>query len=178
MLSLCAFVLFGGASLALALGPPYNASTINHVCVVTRDYNATARAYSWLFGVDQPIARVSRHSWNWYRGANTTALALLVHAPAGPAGFTLEIISPLDDEPSVYNELLGTQGNSVQHMGINVDPPGSIDAARAAFEEKGYATVQMGQAAWGCYAYIWMRDDLGTVLELLDSGNANCRCPS
>ena len=109
---------------------------------------------------------------------NTTAKALLVHAPGGPAGFTVEIISPLDDGPSVYNELLAFQDNAVQHVGINVDPPGSMAAAREAFAAQGYETVQMGQGSWGCYAYIWMRGDLGTIVELLDPGNLACVSPT
>ena len=165
-------------STAVALGPPFNATAVNHLCLVTKNFDATARAYAWLFGARQPVGKVSEHSWNWYRGQNTTALAMLVHAPGGPAGFTIEIISPLDTLPSIYNELLSTQGNSVQHVGINVDPPGSIDAARLAFEAKGYETVQMGQGGWGCYAYVWMRDDFGSILELLDSGNTKCRSPT
>ena len=75
-------------------------------------FNATAKAYSWLFGAAPPVGAISEHTWLWYRGANTTAKALLVHAPGGPAGFTIEIISPQDDEPSIYNELLGKQGAS------------------------------------------------------------------
>ena len=163
---------------AAAAAPPFNATTVNHVCTVTRDFNATAKAYAWLFGAAAPTGAISEHSWLWYRGANTSALAMLVHAPMGPAGFTLEIISPLDDKPSIYNELLGKQGNSVQHMGINVDPPGSIAAAAAAFAAQGYETVFAGQGSWGCFVYVWMRDDLGTIIELLDHGNMNCRAPS
>jgi len=166
------------ASGAAAAPPTFNATAVNHLCLVTRDFNRTARAYALLFGGAPPVGRPALHSWNWYRGRNTTAQALLVHAPGGPRGFSLEIISPLDGAPSVYNELLAAQGNSAQHVGINVDPPGSIDAARAALAAAGYETVQMGQGAWGCYAYVWMRDDFGTILELLDPGNLACRCPS
>lgn len=166
------------ASGAAGAAPPFNATTVNHVCLVTRDFNATANAYAWLFGSAAPVASVSEHSWLWYRGANTTAKALLVHAPGGPAGFTIEIISPIDSLPSIYNELLDAQGNSAQHMGINVDPPGSIADATAAFAARGYETVFAGQGSWGCFAYVWMRDDLGTIIELLDHGNLNCRAPS
>ena len=165
-------------AVASAAAPPFNATTLNHLCLVTRDFNATANAYAWLFGAAPPVGAISEHSWLWYRGQNTTAKALLVHAPGGPAGFTIEIISPQDDEPSIYNELLGTQGNSVQHMGINVFPAGSIGDAVAAFAAKGYEVVFAGQGSWGCFSYIWMRDDLGTIIELLDHGNLDCRAPS
>jgi hypothetical protein len=100
------------AAAASAAAPPFIATAVNHFCVVTRDFNATAKAYSWLFGAAPPVGAISEHTWLWYRGANTTAKALLVHAPGGPAGFTIEIISPQDDEPSIYNELLGKQGAS------------------------------------------------------------------
>ena len=158
--------------------PPFNASTINHFCLVTRDFNSTARAYAWLFGGVPPVGKISEHSWLWYRGENTSALAMLVHAPGGPAGFSVEIISPLDDKPSIYNELLSRQGNSVQHIGLNVDPPGSIDAARAAFAARGYEAVFAGQGSWGCFIYFWMREDFGTLIEVLDPGNMNCSAPS
>ena len=161
-----------------AAAPPFNASTLNHFCLVTRDFNATANAYAWLFGGAPPIGKPSLHSWLWYRGANTSAQAWLVHAPGGPPGFTVEIISPQDDQPSIYNELLAAQGNSVQHMGINVSPPGSIAAAQARFVAAGYDIVFAGQGSWGCFSYHWMRDDLGTIIELLDPGNLDCRAPS
>ena len=159
-LSLSAFVLAaaaavaissGGALPALASSPPFNATTVNHFCLVTKDFNATARAYAWLFGGVPPAAKISEHSWLWYRGANTSAKALLVHAPGGPAGFTIEIISPVDELPSIYNELLAAQGNTVQHAGINVSPPGSIADAVAAFNARGYETVFAGQGSWGCF---------------------------
>ena len=173
-----AALLLAGLAALHAAAPPFNASTINHMCVVTRDFNATAEAYAWLFGAAAPIGKVSEHSWLWYRGQNTSARALLVHAPAGPAGFSLEIITPLDALPSIYNELLAAQGNSVQHLGINVSPPGSIAAAVAAFEQKGYEVVFAGQGAWGCFYYISMRGDFGTIIELLDPGNMECRSPT
>jgi hypothetical protein len=69
-------------------------------------------------------------------------------------------------------------GNSVQHIGINVSPAGSIEDAVAAFSAQGYEVVFAGQGSWGCFAYIWMRDDLGTIIELLDHGNLACRAPS
>lgn len=180
MIMMARVAMLVGAVLATtsAASPPFNSSTLNHFCVVTRDFNKTANAYAWLFGAAPPVGKISEHSWLWYRGRNTSALALLVHAPAGPSGLTLEIISPQDSLPSIYNELLDAQGNSVQHMGINVSPPGSIADAVAAFVEKGYDIVFAGQGSWGCFYYIWMRDDLGTVLELLDPGNMNCRSPT
>jgi hypothetical protein len=82
-----ALLAAAAVSVALASTPPFNATTLNHFCVVTRDFNATANAYSWLFGAAPPVGAISEHSWLWYRGANTTAKALLVHAPGGPAGF-------------------------------------------------------------------------------------------
>ena len=66
------------AAAASAAAPPFNATAVNHFCVVTRDFNATAKAYSWLFGAAPPVGAISEHTWLWYRGANTTAKALLV----------------------------------------------------------------------------------------------------
>lgn len=163
-------------SLPFAAIPLLNASLVNHFCLVSRDFNATAHAYAFLFGGSPPVGKPALHQWNWYRGANTSAAALLVHAPAGPPGFTVEIISPQDSLPSIYNELLGKQGPTVQHFGVAV-PQGSMDAVRAQFEAAGYHTVQAGQGSWGCYAYIQM-PDLGTIVELLDSGNMHCTCPT
>jgi len=166
------------AALAGAAAPPFDPLTVNHFCLVTKDFNATAAAYAWMFGAAPPVAKVSEHDWLWYRGQNTSAKALLVHVPGGPNNFTIEIISPIDGLPSIYNELLATQGNSIQHIGINVSPPGSLALAAAAFAAKGYETVFAGAASWGCFVYVWMRDDFGTLVELLDHGNTACRAPS
>jgi hypothetical protein len=171
-------VLSLAAASTSAVAPPFDPLAVNHFCIVTRDFNATAKAYAWMFGAAPPVAKISEHDWLWYRGANTSAKALLVHVPGGPGNFTIEIISPVDGLPSIYNELLATQGNSIQHIGINVSPPGSLATAAAAFAAKGYETVFAGAASWGCFVYVWMRDDFGTLVELLDHGNTGCRAPS
>jgi len=53
-----------------------------------------------------------------------------------------------------------------------------LTVALRAFAAQGYEVVFAGQGSWGCFAYIWMRDDLGTIVELLDHGNLACRAPS
>ena len=66
----------------------------------------------------------------------------------------------------------------MQHRGINVVPQGSIQAAVDVFAARGYDVVFSGQGSWGFFAYVWMRGDLGTIVELLDPGNLSCRAPS
>jgi hypothetical protein len=47
--------LLAFAAAVRASAPPFNATTVNHFCVVTRDFNATANAYAWLFGATPPV---------------------------------------------------------------------------------------------------------------------------
>ena len=78
-----------------AVGPPrpeaaaaaglLDITLVNHQCLVTRDFNRTANAWSRIFGVAPPVGGLSPKAWQYYRGAPTNASVTLVKTPIGAA---------------------------------------------------------------------------------------------
>ena len=68
-----------------------------------------------------------------YRGAPSTADVAIAMSFAG--GMNIELIQPLDDEPSVYREIIAERGHGFHHIGIAcVD----VDAEVAKYEARGH----------------------------------------
>jgi len=157
---------------------PLQLSSVNHFCFVTRDFNESANTLGTLFGVPTPIGQKAVRSWAWYRGSITPARQILGHVPLGGANtkFTIELLAPTDNYPSIWRELLERDGPSIQHFGVHL-PPGTMDETRKALAAAGYRTLQMSQGDPGCYAYIETTEHLGGILELMDDTNPNCSIP-
>jgi hypothetical protein len=102
-----------------------------------------------------------------HRGHPTDARAHL-------AFFTLEnlqveLIQPIDDEPSSWKEFLETRGEGVHHIGFGVKGMG--EAYFEKYEEAGMPVVQKG--GWGTGEFGYMETDpaLGVIVELLEFYN-------
>lgn len=68
-----------------------------------------------------------------YRGAPATADVAIAMSFAG--GMNIELIQPLDDNPSVYRETVRQRGFGFHHIGVAVE---DVDAAIAAQARQGY----------------------------------------
>jgi len=68
-----------------------------------------------------------------YRGAPSTADITIAMGFAGH--MCIELIQPLDKNPSVYQEIIARRGYGFHHIGIAVE---DVDAEIAAYEARGY----------------------------------------
>jgi hypothetical protein len=68
-----------------------------------------------------------------YRGGPTTADIKLAMAFAGH--MMIELIQPLDEQPSVYRETISQRGFGFHHVGIAV---ADVEAERRSYEGRGY----------------------------------------
>ena len=68
--------------------------------------------WSKLFGVVAPVAELSPKTWQIYRGKPTDESVELVKIPIGKTAqsFGMEIVQPLNQEPSFFQELLKEDG--------------------------------------------------------------------
>lgn len=71
-----------------------------------------------------------------YRGAESKADITLAMGFAGH--MLIELIQPLDDHPSVYQETITLRGFGFHHLGIACE---DVDAAVTAYRARGYAEV-------------------------------------
>lgn len=68
-----------------------------------------------------------------YRGRPATAAISLAMSFAGH--MNIELLQPLDDQPSVFKEVVDRRGYGFHHVGIAA---GDVDIERAAYEARGY----------------------------------------
>ncbi len=68
-----------------------------------------------------------------YRGAESKADARIAMGFSGQTWF--ELIQPLDDQPSIYREMIEHKGYGLHHLGIGCT---DVEAAKADYEAKGW----------------------------------------
>ena len=85
-----------------------------------------------------------------YRGKPANAVYRLAMSFAN--GVNIELIQPLDDNPSVYREMLERKGHGFHHMGVLVP---NVDAAIPGYEARGFAVAfKAGVPTGGNVAYL------------------------
>jgi len=102
-----------------------------------------------------------------YRGGPTDAAVTLAMAFAGH--MQIELLQPLDDEPSVYRETIEAQGHGFHHWGV-----GSRDFEDdiARYEAQGYEVAfRAGVPTGGSVAYLDTKGALPGFVELIELGD-------
>lgn len=84
-----------------------------------------------------------------YRGAESTAAVTIAMGFAGH--MQIELIQPLDDEPSVYKELVDRSGYGFHHFGV---ASADLDADIARLEKDGYTLAFRAGVGSGEVAYM------------------------
>ena len=81
----------------------------------------------------------------------------------------IELIQPIGEADSNWKEHLRKHGNSVHHFGFHVKGLGEIYTEK--FETAGMLERQRGGWDGGEYAYMEGMEQLGVMIELLESYN-------
>lgn len=85
-----------------------------------------------------------------YRGAKSTADVAIAMGFAG--SMCIELIQPLDDQPSVYKETVDQRGYGFHHLGLAV---ADVDAEIENYRAKGYEVAfRAGVPTGGSVAYL------------------------
>jgi len=136
-------------------------------CVISKDVEATKRAYARFFGVEVPPTQdagtyeITRTEY--YGKPNEKAGCLQAFFQTGDIQF--EIIQP-NDAQSTWRDYLEKHGEGLHHIAYKVE---DIFKAMDDMKAAGYELTQWGYYgdASGAYAYFDCTEDLKCYIELL-----------
>ena len=101
-----------------------------------------------------------------YRGGPSHAAVTLAMAFAGH--MQIELLQPLDDQPSVYRETISAQGYGFHHYGIGTR---DFDGAVARYEAQGYELAfRAGVPTGGSVGYMDTHGALPGFVEIIELG--------
>ncbi|MEW1718247.1 VOC family protein [Streptomyces sp. NPDC093109] len=105
--------------------------------------------------------------WFRYRGADSGMK--MAAALANSGDIQIELIQPLNDEPSLYKDFLDAGHEGAQHVAYwSEDYQQLYDRALSL----GYTVAQEGAIRGGRFAYLDTETHPGTVIEISDIGGA------
>ena len=103
-----------------------------------------------------------------YRGAPSTSKCAIAMSFAGQ--MNIELIQPLDDQPSVYKDTIDERGYGFHHFGVSTL---KLDEDIAAYRDKGYELAFFaGVPTGGHVAYMDTRADMPGMIEFIEGGPA------
>ena len=139
--------------------------TVIQVAIAVRDLDAMVVKWTALLGfgpthlVDSGDLQAAEPT---YRGKATYARCRLAVFDLGQC--KLELMEPIGS-PSVWDEHLKSNGESLHHIAFAVD---QLENGIGTFEELGIPVAQRGDFGSGRYAYVDSAPALGTMIELLE----------
>lgn len=101
-----------------------------------------------------------------YRGRPSTAAVTIAMGFAGR--MQIELIQPLDEEPSVYKELLDRSGPGFHHLGVASE---DIDADVARYEKDGWTLAFRAGVGNGEVAYLDGGPARPGMIELIEASS-------
>ncbi len=141
--------------------------SFSHSCIVVGNIEQVYEQYSKIPGAELTVLKQTNTpdiAKVIYRGKSTPTIARQFFVTMG--GLRTEVLQP-DEHPSVWAEILERQsGNSLHHMGFNVE---NAEPIVKYFAEQGMKVIQTGSYIGGRYTYIDSIEQLGMVVELLES---------
>jgi methylmalonyl-CoA/ethylmalonyl-CoA epimerase len=143
-------------------------TTLAQVGLIVHDVEATARAWSEIFGLPMPQIKIT-DGWDIthasYKGEPSPARAKLAFFNVGQVD--IELIEPIDG-PSTWNDQLQAHGDSLHHLAFRLKDVDEMMAKIPFLESHGLEIVQVGDfLPKGRYLYVDAVDKLGAILELL-----------
>ena len=139
--------------------------TVIQVAIAVRDLDAMVAKWTALLGfgpTDVVDSRDLQLAEPTYRGKTTAARCRLAVFDLGQC--KLELMEPIGS-PSVWDEHLNSNGESLHHIAFAVD---QLENGIASFKELDISVAQQGDFGSGRYAYLDSAPFLGTMIELLE----------
>lgn len=131
---------------------------------VVRDIQAAMKHWADELGIGPFLHREDASFADFrYRGSPSKARASLAFAHAGP--LQIELIQPLDDEPSMYRDFLAAGREGLQHLGYLVD---DYEGAVAGCLDRGWTVGQSGSIDGVRFTYFDTETHPGTVIEVIE----------
>ncbi|MEZ0537937.1 VOC family protein [Caldicellulosiruptoraceae bacterium PP1] len=133
------------------------------VAIVVRDVEKATQRFAELIGVNPPKPFVANEDGSdtvTYRGQPTNGRVKLSFF--NMENLVIEFIEPTDD-PTTWKEFLENNGPGVHHIAFKTKD--KMLETIEKLEEFGFPLIQKGNK----YAYIDSLNDLGVIIELLDT---------
>ncbi len=146
---------------AAAQQPPLAGARVDHVGLVVKDIDQSARRYAAVLGV--PVPAVSTTSVPLPGGRTVRVRIAQFPLP----NFRIDLAQPLDAD-GVFEPFLKAWGDGIQHLGVTV--PDRFPERVAELVARGGRLTMGGPSA--SFAFVEMTDQLGTTLELKPAGPA------
>lgn len=138
--------------------------------ILVRDIEQTTRDWAAFLGCEPPVIGITER----YKLTHAQYKGQPCHGRIRQSAFQfgnleLELISPVDEEPSFWKECLDRDGEGLHHIAFHTQ---EIERDLADLETRGFPTLQKG--AWpdaprdGVYAYADTTEKLKCIVELLD----------
>ncbi|MBO4407173.1 MAG: VOC family protein [Clostridia bacterium] len=135
--------------------------------ILCRDIRKTTEAWAKFLGVETPSIVTTapyEETQAVYRGEPCRARIYQSFFNFGNIQF--ELISPMDDTPSVWLEYLEKNGEGLHHIAFGCK---NLKETTKKLSEDGFPTVAAGEYKGGRYAYVDSVKDLTLMLELLEN---------
>lgn len=146
----------------------------NHVVcqigIVVRDVEATAEKLSKMFGVPKGVKKgvgnlATDFDWKTeYKGRSADSSCYNLNMEFGSIQF--ELIQPIGDAPSVWQDFYDQHGEGVHHLAWKVS---STDDATELFKGFGAEKLQTGTWGTGQYSYFDTEKIIGFTVEILEN---------
>ena len=140
---------------------------VMQVAILCRDIKKTTEAWAKFLGVPgPPIIPTAPYEKTQavYRGE--PCHARIYQSFFSFENIQYELISPMDDTPSVWLEYLEKNGEGLHHIAFGVK---NMKETLEKLDAEGMPTVAKGEYTGGRYAYIDSVDQLTMMLELLEN---------
>lgn len=144
-------------------------TNMDHIGIIVRDIDAAIKHWTAFLGVDElpKINIASGHEDNptHFKGHPSDAKAKLAFIQL--ENLQVELIEPLEDDPSHWKEFLDTKGEGVHHIAFWVKGMGEQYLDK--YAELGMPVEQHGGWDGGEYGYMGSREELAVTVELLEN---------
>jgi hypothetical protein len=145
----------------------------SQVCYVVRDIEEAAHRWTSTTGAGPWFVFEAAAQDKLYRGRTGTDRSLAALAALG--GMSIELYQPLDDEPSIINEILDSRGEGFHHVHPRISglSGATYDARCAEYERKGLeVAMSCTFPGIGRAAFYDALDTIGGFIEVLELGAA------
>ena len=142
---------------------------ITQIGILVWDIEKATAAWKKFLGVEPILAETAEYNVTGATYGKNPCYGMIKQAMFNIENTQIELISPSNDEASVWRDCLEKNGEGLHHIAFLTD---NSDESVEELEKDGYPVMQFGywpdEPKNGKYTYVDARDGLKTIVELLE----------
>ena len=143
----------------------FERSKIFQVGILVKDIKKAAKAWADFLQLETPeIFTCNKYEETGAMYNGRPCYGRIYQALFNFENIEMELIQPMDGEPSIWKDCLDRDGEGLHHIAFRVS---NMKESIAAYDKKGMPLMQDGVFPGGGYAYLDARKSLGMILEFL-----------